>query len=83
MMNIPSKHNGFDIQILPVKPEWACARYATHRCVIGTWNFDETHFIEYATGHGKSEMESYQSAMRVFNLEDEVMNEDDLMLGNY
>lgn len=75
-----SRNVTFEVQILTVQPNWACSVFATHRCMIGNWNFNCTHFVATGQGNGNSPAEAFKSAMLDL-LSPEVMNEDSQMLG--
>ena len=76
----PIRKNTFEVQIVPVQPQWACASFAKFRCLIGAWNFNCTHFIEVGQGNGMTEKQAFENAVRDMN-QPEVMGEDAMMLG--
>lgn len=72
----------YSVLIIEVKAHWSCYPFASHRCLIGEWNFDCTHFIDIVQGQNKSPLMAFESAVRAFDqLKHEPMNEDRQMLG--
>ena len=60
----PIRSNTFEVQIIEVKPHWACAAFARFRCLIGVWNFNCTSFIDIAQGNGMTEQEAFDTAVK-------------------
>lgn len=72
----------YSVLIIEVKPHWSCYPFASHRCLIGEWNFECTRFIDVVQANGKSPWLAYSNAVKNFDqLENEPMNEDRQMLG--
>lgn len=71
-------NNTFEVQIMEVQPQWACASLYSHRCVIGNWNFNCTHFVDIAQGHGNSPLAAYESAIR--DLSNPIPKNEDAMM---
>jgi hypothetical protein len=78
----PKLNNTYEVQVIDVQPQWACAVLGhTHRVLIGFWNYDCTRFIDVGQASSTNAINAFELAkvdVERINVE---IHEDEMMMG--